>query len=256
MQTVIILFATVFIPALLMAMFLTKRPDRSLKLRSCRPACLAAAVLIGISLHPLFTWLSSLVMVIYPMNESVLQLQQIMAAVLTGAPGLIAVVIVLAIVPAAFEEFAFRGFILSGLQGMKSSIWAVVVASFFFALAHAVLQQSILAFVAGLVFGLIAWRTGSILPCIACHAVHNTMSILLGELAYSGWGAFQWLVYRTESGATSYRIAPGLLLVALGCMLLYWLLQQSKDEAVQTQADVNANPDFSTELATPLGSSR
>lgn len=256
LQTVIILFATVFMPALLMAMFLTKRPDWSLKIKPCRPAWIAAAILIGVALNPMFTWLSSLVLTIYPMNNSVQQLQQVMATVMNGAPGLMAIVIVLAVLPAAFEELAFRGFVLSGMQRMKSSLGAVVVSSFFFALAHAVFQQSILAFVAGLMFGVIAWRTGSIFPCIACHAVHNSMSILLGELKVGGWGAFQWLVYETERGVTVYRIAPALLLSMLGLTLLYWLFQQTKDQRPVGTVAPESVPSLSPRLAAPAGSSR
>ncbi|MFM7561601.1 MAG: ABC transporter permease subunit/CPBP intramembrane protease [Planctomycetota bacterium] len=256
LQTVIILFATVFMPALLMAMFLTKRPDWALKVKSCRPAWIAAAVLIGISLNPLFTWLSGLVLTIYPMNDSVQQLQSIMATVMSGAPGLVAIVVVLAVLPAAFEELAFRGFILSGMQRMKSSLGAVIASSFFFALAHAVFQQSVLAFVAGLIFGVIAWRTQSILPCIACHAMHNSMSILLGELKVGGWGAFQWLVYESERGVTAYRIAPALLLTMLGVTLLYWLFQQTSAEPVGEPSERDAKRSLSPRLATPAGSSR
>ncbi|MFM7739755.1 MAG: lysostaphin resistance A-like protein, partial [Planctomycetota bacterium] len=206
--------------------------------------------------NPLFTWLSGLVLTIYPMNDSVQQLQSIMATVMSGAPGLVAIVVVLAVLPAAFEELAFRGFILSGMQRMKSSLGAVIASSFFFALAHAVFQQSVLAFVAGLIFGVIAWRTQSILPCIACHAMHNSMSILLGELKVGGWGAFQWLVYESERGVTAYRIAPALLLTMLGVTLLYWLFQQTSAEPVGKPSERDAGPSLSPRLATPAGSSR
>jgi hypothetical protein len=139
---------------------------------------------------------------------------------------------------------------------MKSSLGAVVVSSFFFALAHAVFQQSVLAFVAGMMFGVIAWRTQSILPCVACHAMHNSMSILLGELKVGGWGAFQWLVYESERGLTAYRIAPALLLTMLGVTLLYWLFQQTSTEPVIESTERDAGPNLSPRLATPAGSSR
>lgn len=255
-QTVVILFATVMIPAVLMAMMLTRRPDRSLKLEVCRPSWIAAAILIGIGLNPLFTWLSGLVLTIYPMNDSVYKLQEIMATVMSGAPGLLAVVVVLAIAPAVFEELAFRGFILSGFQQMKSSLWAITVTSFFFALAHAVFQQSVLAFGAGLLFGILAWRTGSILPCIACHAVHNSMSILLGEVPAGSWGAFGWLIYQTEQGESAYRLAPGLLLVALGMFLLAWLVKQT-ERRVSTVSEFAEQPErFAPRLAATAAGSQ
>jgi sodium transport system permease protein len=238
-QTVIVLLATVLMPAVLMAMMLTRRPDWSLKLRLCRPSLVAAAMLMAICLSPLNTWLSAAVMNVYPMNQSVQQLQEVLGRILASAPSLPAIMLILAVVPAIFEELAFRGFILSGFQRMKSPIAAIALSSFFFALAHAVFQQSVLAFVSGCILGVVAWRTGSILPALAYHAVHNSMSILLGEVSYGGWGVFRWLVYETEQGVVAYRLLPGLLLLMVGVGLLGWLFRVTQPRQ-HTEAKENA----------------
>lgn len=234
-QTIIVLLATVLMPAVLMAMMLSRRPDWSLKLRACRPSWVAAAVLLAICLNPLHTWLSSAVMTVYPMNQSVQQLQEVLGRVLASAPSLPWILLVLAIVPAVFEELAFRGFILSGFQRMRSPIAAILLSSFFFALAHAVFQQSVLAFISGSLLGVLAWRTGSVLPAIAYHAVHNSMSILLGEVSYGGWGVFRWLVYETEQGVVAYRLLPGLLLLLTGAALLGWLFRSTRPRELPEQ---------------------
>lgn len=236
-QTVIVLLATVLMPAILMAMMLTRRPDWSLKLRTCRPSWIAAAVLLAICLNPLHTCLSSAVLDIYPMNQSVQQLQTVLGRVLASAPSLPSILLVLAIVPAVFEELAFRGFILTGFQRMRSPLAAIVISSFFFALAHAVFQQSVLAFVSGCLLGVLAWRTGSVLPAIAYHAVHNSMSILLGEVSYGGWGVFRWLVYETEQGVVAYRLLPGLLLLLIGVALLGWLFRSTQPSVLPEERE-------------------
>lgn len=245
LQAVIVLLATVLMPAVLMAMMLTRRPDWSLKLRGCRPSWVAAAMLLAICLSPLNTWISSAVMTVYPMNESVQQFQAVLGDVFATAPSLPAIILVLAVVPSIFEEFAFRGFILSGFQRLKSPLAAVGLASFFFALAHAVFQQSILAFFSGCLLGVVAWRTGSIIPAVAFHAVHNTLSILLGELSCRGWGVFSWLVYETEQGSVAYRVFPGLLLLLLGIGLLVWLFRQTPQQSqheVRNEFELKSTP--------------
>jgi hypothetical protein len=85
----------------------------------------------------------------------------------------------------------------------------------------------------------VAWRTGSILPALAYHAVHNSMSILLGEVSYGGWGVFRWLVYETEQGVVAYRLLPGLLLLLVGVGLLGWLFRVTQPRQ-HTEAKENA----------------
>lgn len=229
-QTVIILFATVALPAILMALMLTRQPAAALKLKPCRPGWIAAAILMAAGLHPIFTALSSVVMYLYPTGDSLGQMQQMLGQALAGAPSFWMVLIVLAVVPALFEELTYRGFILSGLQQMRSAWPPVVIASLFFGFAHAVFQQTLLAFFVGLVLGAISWRTASLWPCLAYHAVHNTLSLLLGEIGYSDWGAFGWLVRPTESGAVVYRWDSGLLLATTGILLLVWLMRQNSEK--------------------------
>ena len=43
---------------------------------------------------------------------------------------------------------------------------------------HGLLQQSLTAFVLGLVLGYLAVQSGSLLPCIVFHAVHNSLQLL------------------------------------------------------------------------------
>jgi membrane protease YdiL (CAAX protease family) len=50
---------------------------------------------------------------------------------------------------------------------------AILTASLLFALMHVAPHAVIFAFPIGLYLGVLAWRTGSIWPCIACHAFIN-----------------------------------------------------------------------------------
>ena len=228
LQTIIILFATVAMPAILMALVLTRRADLTLKLRLCNPAHAAAAVLMAICFSPMFTWLSSLVMQLYPPTESLGEMTKIMSGIMDSAPSLLGLLLVLAVVPAVFEELAFRGFILGGWMSNRKPISGIVLTSLAFGLAHAVFQQSIMAFFVGLILGVIAWRTGSLIPCVLYHATHNTMSIVLGEIPIADWGLFQWLVQSSENGTTAFQTSAGLLLSVTGVLIMIWLLRNNR----------------------------
>ena len=117
------------------------------------------------------------------------------AWILTGAPErpadvshypssayLISVVVMGPLVSGVIEEAAFRGYMQRGLE--RHGIGrAIVVTALVFALAHAVNGLGALLFlgpgifVAGLVYGLLAYHSGSIVPGMIMH--------FLGDLAFT-----------------------------------------------------------------------
>jgi sodium transport system permease protein len=56
------------------------------------------------------------------------------------------------------------------------------LASLFFGVIHAILQQSISATVVGMVIGYIAIKTGSLLPAVLYHFTHNTLTLLMSRI--------------------------------------------------------------------------
>ncbi|MEE2826752.1 MAG: ABC transporter permease subunit/CPBP intramembrane protease [Planctomycetota bacterium] len=227
-QTMIVLIATVGTPAVLMAIVLTRNPLKSLKLQKVRLSWIAAALLLAFCLHPLFTWITSIVLQLYPPTTDMAVTQQLLDTILSGSPGVWAIIVVIAIAPAILEELAFRGFILSGMQSIRSNFKAIILTSILFGVAHAVFQQSIVTFFVGCVLGFIAVRTGSIFPCIAYHAVHNSVFAFItcnGPSLLDG--PFGWLFSCNDGTYVAYRFWPSVMLTSLGGMLLLWIWEQS-----------------------------
>lgn len=81
------------------------------------------------------------------------------------------------------EEIAFRGYATGILRKVVGPWTALVVASGLFALAHltqGVLPTKLLVyFLAGLLFGFIAWRTGSLLPAMVVHGAADVISFTI-----------------------------------------------------------------------------
>ena len=224
-QTVIVLVAAVALPAVLMAMFLTRKPAQTLKLRVCSVPVACAAILAACFLHPAATWLTNLVMEIYPPSGDLALLEQLMSAIFADAPGFWAILLVLALAPAILEELAFRGFILSGMQSVGNSLKAIVITSLFFGLAHSILQQSIITFFLGCILGFIAVRTKSLIPCILYHMTHNSISTAMSFATAESlqtYPVWKFLLQSTESGSFEYRLLPAILMTIAGCLLLLW----------------------------------
>jgi len=225
--TVIVQLAMIATPALMMALILTRSPGRTLLLQMPAPAALPAAVLLAVMLHPLATVLREAVQILYPLSPQTLsQLAPIQQAI-EQAPGLLSLILVLALVPAFCEELAFRGFILSGLRHMGSKWGAIILSSVLFGVTHGLLQQSLTAFAMGVVIGYVVVQTGSLLPAILFHMVHNGLGILASRMTVEtvrATPATQWLL--RQSGDHYVYDWPVLLVCGiLAALLLQWFRQ-------------------------------
>ncbi len=84
-----------------------------------------------------------------------------------------------ALAPAIAEEFFFRGFVLSAFRSKLSGFRSVLLSSLLFGLFHVVagsvlsIEKFLPTIILGLAIGYVAIRTGSLLPGILLHALHN-----------------------------------------------------------------------------------
>jgi sodium transport system permease protein len=163
---------------MLMAIFLTRSTADALRLGAPRGFDLVMALWLAISFHPLYVGALGLIEQLYPLGDSTQQLVRSVERIIADAP-LTSVVICLVLLPAVCEELAFRGFIFGGLLQHRGNLRAVLLSSLLFGLIHGLIQQSIAAGLFGLLLGWIAVRTGSVIPCIAMHALHNLLGILI-----------------------------------------------------------------------------
>ncbi len=174
--------AAIAAPVLLMTATLTTSPRQTLLLR--RPAwrSLLAAAGLAVVLHPAFQVLQSAVMRLYPPSAGMLEALKELQGTINAAP-LWQVVLLLALTPAICEELAFRGFILSGFRHLGRKWRAILYSALFFGLSHAMIfQQQLIACLVGVLIGLLAVQSGSILPGMIFHVVYNTVTLSVARL--------------------------------------------------------------------------
>lgn len=224
-QILITQVATIALPAILMAMFLTRGPRETLRLNLPRFGTIPACILMAIMLHPGFMFLGEIVMEVYPPSLGLEEIQMLLANILGSAPNIWLIITVVALIPAICEELAFRGFILSGLQSIRGKWTAIVLSALFFGIAHGVLQQSILASVVGVVLGIIAVQTKSLLPCILFHLVHNALPVLISYFpSHAIEGSYMGFVLEvSQSGSVQYTTAATIMMPLIGIAVLTWL---------------------------------
>ena len=181
-RTAIAYFAFAAAPPLFMSLLLTTKPLLGLRLRRPSVAAIVMACLLAGLLLPPLAALTNYILGQFPLLKRLLfernpLVEDLLSASETGEFHWWTYFLVLGVIPAIFEELAFRGFILSGLQRRLSPWSAVLVSSAFFALYHMNVFQAAPAFVMGAVLGTLTLWSRSVAPAMVFHLLYNTLLI-------------------------------------------------------------------------------
>lgn len=114
------------------------------------------------------------------LSPEIESLSQRLVGLILGQPWWIALLLIAAL-PAVCEELLFRGWALAAFAGSRRPTGRVTLAilaqAFLFAVAHVLPERMPQTFVLGAVLGWVTITTGSILPAIVGHFVHNSMPL-------------------------------------------------------------------------------
>lgn len=80
-----------------------------------------------------------------------------------------------------FEEWLCRGLVLRGLLTHTRPVWAMVISSLFFAIIHLNPWQALPAFILGMLFAYVYYKTGSLKLTMLMHCTNNTFAALVGQ---------------------------------------------------------------------------
>jgi membrane protease YdiL (CAAX protease family) len=97
-------------------------------------------------------------------------------------PELVVIVLGLGVAAPVCEEFFFRGLLQRALMTRLEPPMAIVVSAVVFSGFHLDPVGLLARFELGVLFGLLAWRSGSVWPGIAAHAANNLTASLLFAL--------------------------------------------------------------------------
>ena len=118
------------------------------------------------------------------------------------------------------EELLCRGMIQRGIARTHSPRSAILWSAFIFALIHMNPWQAIPAFLLGLLFGWVYYRTGCLWLTIFLHCLNNSLSTLLSRLIPDmGMDTGFIDLLSTESYIALYA---GALALLAGCIWLLW----------------------------------
>ena len=81
-----------------------------------------------------------------------------------------------------FEEWLCRGMVLRGLLQKTHPASAILVSAAFFAVLHMNPWQALPAFLLGILFGYVYYKTGSLKLTMLMHCVNNTMAVVFSKI--------------------------------------------------------------------------
>ena len=119
-----------------------------------------------------------------------------------------------AAMPAFFEEALCRGLILNTLAEDMSKRRAIIISAALFAVMHGAIERTPGTFIGGLLYGWMYVQTGSLLPGMFAHAIHNSLVEMLDRAnAFQADGSLRF-------GVDGYGLLPAwIVCVAIAAMI-------------------------------------
>jgi len=158
-----------------------------------------------------------------------------------SVPELAFVFLVVAIVPAIVEELFFRGLIQSTFERVISPFWSAIIVGFIFGIYHLNPFTVIPLIGIGCYFGLLRYRTGSVVPPIIAHFLNNALAVTLVYFHLDEGGVFPPAsgADQPEVGAV---IAQLILLLTLFAVCVYAFFRvTSRSEAAPIASSPHDN---------------
>ena len=235
-------------PALIMGIMLTTSVIRTFRIQMPRLSMLGIAAVLPLALHVVSLELQLSLTWFFPDLKNT-GIQETLSMMTDVTQPLWFVLLAFAVSPAICEEIAFRGFILSGFRHSKRVGLAIILSALTFGIMHMIPQQVFNATLLGLVLGLIAIRSGSLLPCILFHFIYNSLGVLHGRCS-TMWneklpdaienGPLSLFV-QLDATALHYRWPTLVIAALIATAGLRWLVKQ-KDPRAPSAAEELPGP--------------
>ena len=152
----------------------------------------------------------------------------------------VVVFLTIALTPAVFEEAFFRGYLFSALRSrandsLASVATTVVTTAIVFGAFHLIApnpmasERFVSSTLVGLVLGWLRWRTGTVLPGMLLHTLHNGLLIMLvyyePQLSERGIGIAR------ETHIPTEWMAAGVTTACLGLCAIYVLTRRKGEQS-------------------------
>jgi sodium transport system permease protein len=173
---------------------------KMLKMNGFSPAVILPVILIGLTARYPIALIAEKLQLVFPVPKLMNDMNLLDTGL--GNIGLTGGVLIIALLPALFEEAVFRGVFLSLLENKYSAEGAVIFVGLMFGGMHLNVFTFFETAALGIIFGFVTVYTSSIYPAVIMHFLNNAFSVVLmryindGVITESHWmvseGPFVW----------------------------------------------------------------
>jgi sodium transport system permease protein len=211
-------------PALFMGIMLTTNVWRTFRLRLPNWRYLVVGCVLPLAVGPLSVALQNWLQGWFfpPLPKPV---EELMNSLGEQTLPLWFVLLAMAIAPGICEELAFRGFILSGFVRSARPAVAIGLSAIAFGAFHIIPQQVFNATLVGLILGLLAIRSESLIPSVLFHIIYNsieTVRVRAGDSIVQV-PVLKWFV-ASEPSVTGYNTLALVVAGVVATLLIAWLI--------------------------------
>lgn len=234
-QNIIMSQSMIFIPALVYIIVSRCSFRDTLRIRRTHWSAIFIVPVFVVALEPLMTVINSISLLWVDSATT-----ELSVSLVAKYPFWVSTAL-MALTPCIVEELAYRGIILGNFR-CGSRIWAIVISGIMFGAMHMNFNQMAYAVVLGIMLGLLAEATGSILTTMLAHFCFNEISVVISYITWhndvlkeSAMASLDGGVSNKQMLATVIMMMPaaiGGLCVALALLYTLSVINDRKDEVL------------------------
>lgn len=213
--------AIIIIPALFFTLIYNYSPVLLFRLRPIKLNVLVISLIIGIAMTVISDEIDRLIQIIINIPESFRLIYE-KFLVINSISDFFIVVFSAVILAPVLEEMLFRGFLQTTLEKNINIKAAIIVTSIIFAIFHAYPWVLLQIFIIGVVMGIMAWKSNSIIPSMMVHLINNGIALIFVN---SRPEQYSWYLYK---GHVSIPILIASILLAVFGMIIFFRLCKSR----------------------------
>lgn len=219
-----LLEAVIILPALVFTLRNNFPTVTLFRLRPVNKNVIMASILIGIAFTVVSDEIDRIVQIFFPMPEILRQAIE-ESLKIQSTSDLIIIIISAVFIAAIVEEMLFRGFVQTSFERHFDVTKAVMSSALIFTIIHFNPWWAIQVMIIGVILGVMAWKSNSIVPAMIVHLINNGIALIF---ANSKPEQYQWYLYKDHVSIPI--VIAAIIVVFFGMKLFYKFCDSSFEE--------------------------
>lgn len=219
-----LLEVVIILPALIFTLKKNLSSVILFRLRPVNKKIVISSVFIGIAFTVVSDEIDRIVQTFFPMPEMLRNAIE-ESLKIQSTSDLIIIVFSAVFLAAIVEELLFRGFVQTSFEYHFDITKAVMASALIFTIIHFNPWWSIQVMIIGVILGVMAWKSNSVIPSMIVHLINNGIALIFANVEPE---KYQWYLYKDHVSIPI--IIAAILIIFYGMKLFYKFCDSSSRE--------------------------